>query len=52
MLDRASRGWRGLTYTPAITPPRQLTEIRGRINKPDPTIDDQPTDTEPVTAVA
>jgi transposase-like protein len=50
VLDRASRGWRGLTYTPAIA--RQLAEIRGRIHEPDPTTGDQPTDTEPVTAVA
>jgi transposase-like protein len=47
VLDRASRGWRGLTYTPTIA--RQLTEIRGHIHEPHPTIDDLPTDTEPAT---
>ena len=30
VLDRASRGWRGLPYTPAIT--RQLTELRHQLD--------------------
>ena len=33
VLDRASRGWRGLTYTPAIT--RHLAELRHRLHQPD-----------------
>ncbi|MCE7882668.1 MAG: hypothetical protein DYH08_02190 [Actinobacteria bacterium ATB1] len=32
VLDRASRGWRGLTYTPAIA--RQLTELRQQLHHP------------------
>lgn len=32
VLDRASRGWRGLTYTPAIA--RQLTELRHQLHHP------------------
>jgi transposase-like protein len=30
VLDRAAGGWRGLTYTPAIT--RHLTELRGQLH--------------------
>ena len=33
VLDRASRGWRGLTYTPAIA--RHLTELRHQLHHPD-----------------
>jgi len=40
VLDRASRGWRGLTYTPAIT--RHLTDLRHRLHQPDTTTDNQP----------
>jgi putative transposase len=47
VLDRASRGWRGLTYTPAIA--RHLTELRHQLHEPD-TTDDQAT--EAVTAAA
>lgn len=32
VLDRASRGWRGLTYTPAIA--RHLAELRHRLHQP------------------
>jgi transposase-like protein len=32
VLDRASRGWRGLTYTPAIA--RHLTELRQQLHQP------------------
>lgn len=32
VLDRASAGWRGLRYTPAIT--RTLTDIRHQLNRP------------------
>jgi transposase-like protein len=32
VLDRASRGWRGLTYTPAIA--RHLTELRHQLHHP------------------
>ncbi|CAN5759345.1 hypothetical protein BH23ACT4_BH23ACT4_11210 [soil metagenome] len=32
VLDRASQGWRGLPYTPAIT--RVLTELRHHLNPP------------------
>ena len=39
VLDRASRGWRGLTYTPAIT--RHLAELRHRLHQPTHT-DHQP----------
>jgi transposase-like protein len=31
VLDRAAGGWRGLTYTPAIT--RHLTELRGQLHQ-------------------
>ena len=40
VLNRASRGWRGLTYTPAIT--RHLTELRHQLDSSTDTIDDQP----------
>jgi hypothetical protein len=40
VLDRASRGWRGLTYTPAIT--RHLTELRHHLDSSAGTINDQP----------
>ena len=39
VLDRASQGWRGLTYTPAIA--RHLTELRHRLHQPTHT-DNQP----------
>ena len=39
VLDRASTGWRGLTYTPAIT--RHLAELRHRLHQPSHT-DHQP----------
>lgn len=39
VLDRASRGWRGLTYTPAIT--RHLTELRHQLHQPTHTNDHQ-----------
>lgn len=42
VLDRASRGWRGLTYTPAIT--RHLTELRHQLNHPTDTTDQQRND--------
>lgn len=48
VLDRASRGWRGLTYTPAIT--RHLTELRQQLHHPSDPAGDQPT--EAVTAAA
>lgn len=32
VLDRASQGWRGLAYTPAIT--RHLTDIRHQLHRP------------------
>ncbi len=32
VLDRASAGWRGLCYTPAIT--RHLADIRHQLNRP------------------
>ena len=32
VLDRASAGWRGLTYTPAIA--RALTELRHQLHRP------------------
>jgi putative transposase len=48
LLDRASRGWRGLTYTPAIA--RHLTELRHRLHQHDDNnVDDS---TEAVTAAA
>jgi len=40
VLDRASRGWRGLTYTPAIA--GALTELRHRLHQPDHDTDDRP----------
>ena len=40
VLDRASRGWRGLPYTPAIT--RQLTELRQRLRHPTEPATDHP----------
>ena len=40
VLDRASKGWRGLRYTPAIT--RQLANIRHQLNRPT-TIKENPT---------
>ena len=42
VLDRASRGRRGLTYTPAIT--RQLTELRHQLHQPHTTAPSQPDD--------
>lgn len=48
VLDRASRGWRGLTYTPAIA--RHLTELRHQLHRPTEATDDKPT--EAVTAAA
>lgn len=48
VLDRASRGWRGLTYTPAIA--RHLTELRQQLHHPTDPAGDQPT--EAVTAAA
>ena len=39
VLDRASHGWRGLTYTPAIT--RALTELRHQLHQPAHTNTDQ-----------
>ena len=47
VLDRASKGWRGLPYTPAIT--RHLTELRQRLHHPTDTHSDQPT---PITHAA
>jgi len=38
VLDRASGGWRGLIYTPAIT--RALTELRHQLNHPTPAVAD------------
>ncbi len=40
VLDRASNGWRGLTYTPAIA--RALTELRHQLHQPARTNTDQP----------
>jgi putative transposase len=48
VLDRASRGWRGLTYTPAIA--RHLTELRNQLHHPDDTAGHDPG--EAVTAAA
>lgn len=50
VLDRASRGWRGVTMTPATV--RQLQELRRQLLHPD--TDSQPTSTaaETVTAAA
>ena len=42
VLDRASAGWRGLRYTPAIT--RHLTDIRHQLNRPITTQEDPTTD--------
>lgn len=47
VLDRSSRGWRGLTYTPAIT--RHLTELRHDLHHPDDT-SNQPTEAETTAA--
>ena len=44
VLDRASKGWRGLRYTPAIT--RTLTDIRHQLNR---TTEHQPTNNRPET---
>jgi transposase-like protein len=49
VLDRASRGWRGLTYTPAIT--RHLTELRHHLTQPHPN-HTTPASDRPVTAAA
>ena len=43
VLDRASRGWRGLTYTPAVA--RHLTELRHRLHRPARTDNHQPATT-------
>ena len=43
VLDRASAGWRGLRYTPAIT--RTLVDIRHQLNRP--TTEENPTTTAP-----
>lgn len=40
VLDRASRGWRGLTYTPAIT--RALTELRQQLHHPTDPVSERP----------
>lgn len=48
VLDRASQGWRGLAYTPAIT--RTLTELRHQLHEPD--TDNATTHPEPVTPAA
>lgn len=50
VLDRASRGWRGLTYTPAIA--RHLTELRQQLRHPTDPAGDQPTEAEAVTTAA
>ena len=41
VLDRASKGWRGLRYTPAIT--RHLADIRHQLNRPTTTQKDPTT---------
>lgn len=41
VLDRASAGWRGLRYTPAIT--RRLADIRHQLNRPITTQEDPTT---------
>ena len=46
VLDRASRGWRGLTYTPAAT--RQLQDLRRQLFTPPA----DPATAEPVTTAA
>jgi len=47
VLERASTGWRGLRYTPAIS--RHLTSIRHQLHRPEPTKttpnNNQPTNT-------
>lgn len=46
VLDRASKGWRGLRYTPAIT--RDLSDIRHQLHRPaidDGTVTDHPAQT-------
>ena len=48
VLDRASKGWRGLRYTPAIT--RQLANIRHQLRPT--TINENPTTLAAVTAAA
>jgi transposase-like protein len=48
VLDRASHGWRGLTYTPAIA--RHLTELRHQLHHPAEPAHEPSTD--PVTAAA
>jgi transposase-like protein len=48
VLDRASHGWRGLTYTPAIA--RALTELRQQLHHPTDPAGDQTA--EAVTAAA
>lgn len=40
VLDRASQGWRGLTYTPAIA--RHLAGLRHQLHQPDHTDNHQP----------
>jgi len=47
VLDRASSGWRGLRYTPAIS--RHIADIRHQLHRPEPTEttpdNDQPANT-------
>ncbi len=43
VLDRASQGWRGLTYTPAIA--RHLAGLRHRLHQPAHTNNNQPATT-------
>jgi putative transposase len=44
VLDRASKGWRGLTYTPAAT--RLLQDLRNQLlDPPDQEVIDQPATT-------
>jgi transposase-like protein len=43
VLDRASNGWRGLAYTPAIA--RALTDLRHRLNHPAKQHEEAPTNT-------
>lgn len=51
VLDRASKGWRGLRYTPPIT--RQLADIRHQLNRPTTTEENPtPTTDDAVTAAA
>jgi hypothetical protein len=42
VLDRASRGWRGLTYTPAIA--RHLTQLRQQLHQPTEPADEPSTE--------